>query len=220
MSGACPECMHAFQRWFVASVDAFARSGHAHNELVTVRISFQPNRDQGFFEIAPDAVKKLGDVTPALEGNPSTVKWMAGGMDFGLSNLLQKNIGMVWKPQLCAIASVSDLTLFRSLLQKQFPKSDLVTMPVRVEPCDGSLSSFSTAYSTEFFERLAYRRRSTRNGNTREFWSTRKLRLAEIDRSCLLVWLHEIGFMRRMYLWGVGMTTVDSVVTLISPEKS
>jgi hypothetical protein len=218
MSGACPECMRAFQRWFVASVHTLSRGDPALDALVAVSIGLQPSRDQSFFEIAPDAVNKTGDVTLTLDGSPSVVKWMAGALDFHLSDLREKNIGLIWQPQLRAIASVSDPALFQSLLKRQFPKSNVVTTPVQVKPCDGSLSSCSGAYKTEFFERRAYRRHSTRNGETREFWTTRRLRLSDIDHACLLVWLHEIGLVRRLYLWGVRMTMVDTAIALI-PQK-
>jgi hypothetical protein len=220
MSGACPECMRAFQRWFVTSIKSLTQIAEHHNELLAVRIAFEPVRYQYFHPFAQDSIDMTRAISLALDEPSPAVNWMAGALDFCLHDHREKGLGVIWHPQVYAIASVSDRKRFRSLLAKRFQKSDVVATPVQISSCDSSLAALASAYKTDFFQRCACRARSSKDGETRELWNTRRLALPDIDSSVLSLWLHEIGLVRRLYLWGVEMATVNKVATLIPLENA
>jgi hypothetical protein len=189
-SGACPECIRAFQRWFVASVHYHAHAGNAQDIVgVNIELDGSLRHDSTF---AFDTVYSKRAVTLALNYDPATIVWMAGALDFSLNDDSQKGFTVRCQPRLRAIVSVWKQRKFRSLLKSGFPRSDLVSRPVQVSSCDGCPQALSYAYRTKFFERVACRTQVTKDRNTRNSWTTRKLALAPPDHVRLLLWLHEI----------------------------
>jgi hypothetical protein len=106
MSGACPECLRAFQRWFVASVHALAQAAKAQ-DIVSARIPFTICGSRHDSKFGFDMVNSKRAVTRAIERGPAAVNWLAGGLNFSLNDDSEKGFAVRWQPQLCAIASVS-----------------------------------------------------------------------------------------------------------------
>jgi hypothetical protein len=217
MSGACPECSRALQRWFVRSTERLIPNSHS-GELVTASIVFPKGR------VSVDEMDKLQilnskrTVTRAIENTPD-VEWMVGGIDLSLNDDTQKGLGMGWQLQLYGIAMVKDRAKLTSLLKSKFPSSKHVSRPVQTNACDGSLNAISYAFKTEFVQRIAYRGTATTNGWSRQSWKTRKVSLRPADHVRALLWLVSIGLAQRLYLRGVRMTRTNNGVALAKLKK-
>jgi hypothetical protein len=176
MSGACPECTRALQRWFVHSTEQLIKEPEPQGELVAASIVFPSgwipwNKVNTF---SAENLKRA--VTRSVEGS-SDVEWMVGGIDISLNDDRQKGLGMGWQVQLYAIALVKDRKAFGLLLRKQFHQTARISRPIQIKICDGSLEAISYAFKTDFVPRIAYRGQTTTKGKSREYWTTRKVLL-------------------------------------------
>jgi hypothetical protein len=218
MSGACPECGRAFQRWFVHSTEQLIKDREPQGELVTASIVF-PSGWVPWHLVNTLSMENLKRaVTRSIEG-PTDVEWMVGGIDISLNDDRQKSLGMRWQVQLYAIAMVKDRKAFGLLLRDQFHQSARISIPVQIKTCDGSLEVISYAFKTDFVRRIAYRGQATTKGKSREYWTTRKVSLPPIDHADLLVRLHTLGLAQRLYLRGARMTVTKNGVALVKLSK-
>jgi hypothetical protein len=219
MSGACPECTRAFQRWFVHSTERLSKGRSSDGELVTASIVFPNGRVPVGAMDTLDTLNSKRTVTRSIERSP-VVDWMVGGIDISLSDDTQKNSGTGWQLQLYGIAMVKDRTAFSSLLKAQFRRTASISRPVQTKAYDGSPEAISYAFKTEFVRRIAYRGQTSTNGKRRECWMTRKVSLPPIDHADLLVRLDFLGLAQRLYLRGVRMTMTHNGVALAKVKKT
>jgi hypothetical protein len=218
LSGACPECCRAFQRWLVLSTKRLILGSHSTGELVTASIVFPNGRAPVNSITSLDTLNSKRAVTRAVE-NSSHVDWMVGGIDLSLNDDTQKNSGIAWQIQLYGIAMVKDPSEISSLLKTKFPRSKWVMRPVQMKVCDGTRKAISYAFKTEFVQRTAYYGTATSNGQSRQCWKTRKVSLRPADHVRALLWLDSIGFAHRLYLRGVRMTRNHHEVVLAKVRK-
>jgi hypothetical protein len=136
MSGACPECTRAFQRWFVHSTEQLIKDHEPQGELVTASIVFPSGwvPFQLTNTLSMENLKRA--VTRSIEGS-TDIEWMVGGIDISLNDDRQKSLGMGWQVQLYAIAMVKDRKTFGSLLRDQFHQTARISRPVQIKTCDG-----------------------------------------------------------------------------------
>jgi hypothetical protein len=219
MSGACPECTRAFQRWFVRSTERLTKGRSSHRELVTASIVFPNGWVPRHLANTLSTKNSKRTVTRSIEGSP-VVDWIVGGIDISLNDDTQKSLGMGWQLQLYAIACVKERTSFSSLLKDQFRRTVSISRPVQIKAYDGSPEAISYAFKTEFVRRIAYRGQTSTNGKRRECWMTRKVSLPPIDHADLLVRLDFLGLAQRLYLRGVRMTMTHNGVALAKVKKT
>jgi hypothetical protein len=218
MSGACPECCRAFQRWFVHETKNLVRDLDPATELITASIVFPNGRTPVQWISSLEPVNSKRAVTRAIQSS-ADVQWMVGGIDVSLNDDTQKNLGTAWQLQLYGIAMVKDRSQVSSLLRTKFQRSQWVTRPVQTKACDGTRKAISYAVKTEFVQRIAYRGTTTNKGKTRQCWMTRKVSLRPADHVQALLWLDSIGFAHRLYLRGVRMTRSNNGVALARIKK-
>jgi hypothetical protein len=218
LSGACPECSRAFQRWFVNSAKYLTQDHDSHRELVTASIVFPKGRVPWHLVNTLSVENSKRAVTRSVE-DCADVVWMVGGIDISLNDDRQKSLGMGWQLQLYAIAMVKDRIAFASVLKGRFQRTAKVSRPTQIKTCDGSARAISYAFKTDFVRRIAYQGQTTTNGKNRECWMTRKVSLPPVDHADLLVWLHSIGLAQRLYLRGVRMTRNHNGVALAKVKK-
>lgn len=219
MSGACPECTRAFQRWFVDSTERLTKGRNPRGELVTASIVFPDGWVPTHLTNTLSMENSKRAVTRSIEGSP-VVDWMVGGIDISLNDDTQKGLGMGWQVQLYGIAMVKDRTAFSALLKHQFRRTAPISRPVQIKAYDGSPEAISYAFKTEFVRRIAYRGQTGTNGKRRECWMTRKVSLSPIDHADLLVRLDFLGLAQRLYLRGVRMTMTKNGVALAKVKKT
>jgi hypothetical protein len=218
MSGACPECSRALQRWFVHSTERLTKGRSSQGELVTASIVF-PNGWVPWHLVNTLSVENSKRaVTRSVEGAP-VVNWMVGGIDISMNDDLEKNFGIGWQLQLYAIAMVKDRKALSLLLKEQFQRTAQISRPVQIKAYDGSPEAISYAFKTNFVRRIAYRGRTTTKGKNRECWMTRKVSPPPVDHADLLVWLDSFGLAQRLHLRGVRMTVTKNGVALAKLKK-
>jgi hypothetical protein len=218
MSGACPECLRAFQRWFVSQVQKLA-GDTASTDLRCVSVVLQNYRtaDDKLDEVNTVNVKRS---ISATINKPNALSWIAGGIDLSLNDDTQKNQGTGWQPQLYAIAHVTDLKALSTVLSDKYKSTKTVRRPIYIKECDGSARAISYAFKTQFVRRVAYRKKVGDHNNRRKCWDTRKISLRPTEHVQALLWMHSVGFSGRLFLQGLRMTRTGKNVGLAKVTKT
>jgi hypothetical protein len=217
MSGACPECGRAFQRWFVSQVVVLTGNADPSN-LNSTSVVFLNHRT------AEDQLTVL-DTTGMKRSISETIKdadgleWMAGGIDLSLNDDTQKNQGIVWQPQFYGLADVNDVEALSSLLRETYSPTNTTPRPVQIKECDGSARVISYAFKTEFVRRIAFRAEVGPPENRRKCWDTRKVSLRAGEHVQAMLWMHRVGLAGRLFLRGVRMTRTGNSVGLVQIKK-
>jgi hypothetical protein len=214
MSGACPECGRAFQRWFVSQVMSLANSENSQ-QLIAVSIAFPHHRSVGD---TLDTTRMKRDVTETIKDS-DLVHWMAGGIDLSLNDDTQRNVPICWQGQLYGFTGVSNRRRFSKLLRDAFKKTRKVKRPIQTEECDGSSRAISYGFKNDFVRRIGYRGQAGPPDNRRTCWKTRKVSLRPTEHVRAMLWLHEVGIAGRLFLRGVRMTRGKNGVALVQIKK-
>jgi hypothetical protein len=217
MSGACPECGRAFQRWFVAQVTDLARN-ESSLDLIAVSIAFANHRT------AEDQLPAL-DTTGMKRSLSETIKkadgltWMVGGIDISLNDDTQKNGDIAWQPQFYGFADVTSREDLSKVLRDAYGPTKIAPRPVQIKECDGSTTAISYAFKTDFVRRIAYRTIVGPLEKRRKCWHTRKVSLRPAEHVRAMLWLHQVGLGGRLVLRGVRMTRNGDSVGLVRIKK-
>jgi hypothetical protein len=211
MSGACPECSRAFQRWFVCAVETLVGKSDA-DHLKCISAIF-PART------APDYLMDIGSTglkrsLSATMKKADGVNWIVGGIDLSLNDDRQKQQGIYWQPQVYAIAQ-GDLKKLAERLRDKFDSAEPLSRPVQIKRCDGSAEAASYAFKTEFVQRIAYKVELAH----RQCWTTRKVSLPPARHVQAMLWMHRQGLHGRLVLHKVRMTRVGNGIGLIQIRK-
>ena len=217
MSGACPECGRAFQRFLVSEVRKLA-AGKSEQQLASVSIAFPKHRT------AEDQLNVLG--TTKLKrflsesmNNANGLAWMTGGIDLSLNDDTQKKLDIAWQPQFYGFADVPSVETLSKMLRDTYSPIKFVPRPIRIQECDGSARAISYAFKTEFVRRVAYRAIVGPPENRRKCWHTRKVSLRPVEHVQAMLWMHNVGLAGRLFLKGVRMTRVGDSVGLVDIRR-
>jgi hypothetical protein len=146
MSGACPECLRAFQRWLVFQVQKLTRDGGSANlRCVSVVLQNYRTAEHKLTELNSVNVKRS---ISATVNKPNALTWIVGGIDLSLNDDTQKNQDIAWQPQLYAIANVADINILSTLLSDKYKSTKTVRRPVQTKKCDGTARAISYAFKT------------------------------------------------------------------------
>ncbi len=217
MSGACPECGRAFQRWFVAEVKDLA-SNKSLLTFTALSIAFPHHRTAEDKLDTLNTTKMKRDLTETIKDS-DLVHWMAGGIDVSLNDDTQRNVPIRWQGQLYGFTEVSNREQFSKLLRDTFKKTRKVKRPIQTEECDGSSRAISYGYKNDFVRRIGYRGQAGPPGNRRTCWTTRKVSLRPTEHVRAMLWLHKVGIAGRLFLRGVRMTRTGNGVGLVQIKK-
>ena len=135
MSGACPECGRAFQRWFVAEVKDLA-SNKSLLTFTALSIAFPRHRTAEDKLDTLNTTKMKRDVTETIK-DLDLIHWMAGGIDLSLNDDTQKNHGVLWQPQFYGFADVTSREVLSKVLRDRFIASKPAPRPVP-QPLDNA----------------------------------------------------------------------------------
>jgi hypothetical protein len=217
MSGACPQCTGAFQRWFVAQVVDLASKADP-GELKSISIIFQKHQtaDEQLNALGTTGMKRsLSQTVKDADG----LEWMAGGIDLSLNDDRQKKQGIAWQPQFYGLADVNDVEALSNLLRGTYSPTKPAPRPVQIKECDGSTKVISYAFKTDFVRRIAYRTEVGPSDNRRKCWHTRKVSLRAGEHVQAMLWMHRVGLAGRLFLRGVRMTRTGNSVGLVQIKK-
>jgi hypothetical protein len=217
MSGACPECGRAFQRWFVSRVLALAGNAET-KDLNSTSIVFSNHRTAENHLTALDTTSMKRSFSETIK-NADGLQWMAGGIDLSLNDDRQKKQGIAWQPQFYGLADVNDVEALSSLLRGTFSPTKIAPKPVQIKECDGSTKVISYAFKTDFVRRIAYRTEVGPPERRRKCWHTRKVSLRASEHVQAMLWMHKTGLAGRLFLRGVRMTRTGNSVGLVQIKK-
>jgi hypothetical protein len=216
ISGACPECGRAFQRWFVSQVENLAGKAVA-GDLKCVSVIFEAQRT-GVDQLADLNIAGIKRSMSAITKKANGLLWMAGGIDLSLNDDRQKNHGIAWQPQIYAIAH-GDVTTLSTVLRERYSPRKVVARPVQIKKSDGSAKAISYTFKTAFVQRIAYQTEIGRPGSRRQCWHTRKVSLPPARHVQTMLWMHRQGFRGRVFLRAMRMTRVGNTIGLIQIKK-
>jgi len=217
MSGACPECGRAFQRWFVSQVEALTGNADPNN-LNSTSIVFLNHRTAEDKLAALDATGMKRSISETIK-DADGLRWMAGGIDLSLNDDWQKNQGIAWQPQFYGLADVTNVGSLSNLLRGTYSPTKKAPRPVQIKKCDGSTKVISYALKTDFVRRIAYRTEVGPPERRRKCWHTRKVSLRASEHVQAMLWMHKIGLAGRLFLHGVRMTRNCDGVGLAKIKK-
>ncbi len=218
MSGACPECGRAFQRWLVGQLAKLASDKTSLGQLDAVSIAFPHHRipqDQLTHLDTTRIKRSLSETTKNVAG----LAWLAGGIDLSLNDDTQKDRGIGWQPQFYGFADIADVTMLSKVLRDTYRPSKTAPRPVQIKAWDGSSKASSYAFKPEFVRRIAYEGQAGPPENRRECWRTRKVSLRPAEHVQAMLWMHRVGIAGRLFLKGLRMTRVGDSVGLVKIRK-
>jgi hypothetical protein len=216
MSGACPECGRAFQRWFVSQVAALADSGaDGLNSTSIVSLNHRTAEDQLTGLDTTGMKRSISETIKDVDG----LEWMAGGIDLSLNDDRQKKQGIAWQPQFYGLADVTNVEALSNLLRGTYSPTKTAPRPVQIKKCDGSTKVISYAFKTDFVRRIAYRTEVGPPERRRKCWQTRKVSLRAREHVQAMLWMDKVGLAGRLFLRGVRMTRTGNSVGLVQMKK-
>ena len=118
MSGACPECGRAFQRFFVSEVSKLATST-SEQELASISIAFPKHRTPEDQLNALETASMKRSISETIK-NTDGLAWMVGGIDLSLNDDTQKKLDIGWQPQLYGFADVANLEALSKVLRDTY----------------------------------------------------------------------------------------------------
>jgi hypothetical protein len=217
MSGACPECGRAFQRWFVSQVVVL--TGNADPEdLNSTSIIFPHHRTAEDQLTGLDTTGMKRSISETIK-DADGLKWMAGGVDLSLNDDSKKKQGIAWQPQFYGLADVTNVEALSNQLRGTYSPTKTAPKPVQIKECDGSTKVISYAFKTDFVRRIAFRAEVGPPDNRRKCWHTRKVSLRAGEHVQAMLWMHRVGLAGRLFLRGVRMTRTGNSVGLVQIKK-
>jgi hypothetical protein len=203
LSGACPECGHLLQRWFVRNSKRFIARYLEKPGTDLVAVSIIPIKSTartGKLEKI-SAANCLRRLKYALQ--QSSIRVAMGGMDFSFNEDAKKKYKPFWCQHYYIIACVRDATEVRKALKKLFPSAAAIPRPVKLSPFENKPRRRSYPLKTTFKQRIGYKTIKTDNSGTkRKCRNTRRDRLRSRERFELFIYLNKIGLASRVIFLG------------------
>ncbi len=198
VSGACPICCRAHQRWLVDRGAKLIAGLSGSHQLVAMSLvpdfgRCEWNRlDQ--FDLTAFNLK----VNRALKD--SNVKLTFGGVDFSLNVDFAGSVPYL-QVQLYLICATGR-SFRRDALRKQLNKSGRIKVPVRIARFDGSNAGLAYALKYEFCRRESYLQAAHERTDGRVSMNTRNRPIRGRAAVQLTIMLDRIGLSDRLFLFG------------------
>ncbi|MCJ2086455.1 hypothetical protein MKK88_10685 [Methylobacterium sp. E-005] len=202
MSGACPECARAWQRWFTAATEEFLAHAMPAGTRGTI---LSPVHAAGIVVpgggLPPATLHRLkGVVCDALTAAGLTTAVI--GIDVSYNEHLTADFRPHWSlhprvfvPGVLTASEVKTLRMY-------FPPSDLIPRPLKVAAFDGNPAGTAYGMKPAFGRRQSYEQiKPTANG-TRQCRNTRGRPLRGTEAVELAVFLDAVGLRQRLILHG------------------
>ena len=214
LSGACPECARAFQRWFV-SVASSVVSRKKHWYAVSVVW-----RDHRFAEgkLDPDTMFQRLRRHLRFSLKAAGIRQAIGGFDISMNEHENGKFVPHWRPHAWILVTTKNPRRLRKHLKTRFPASKRVRRPLRIVRYDGSPTALAYALKTDFSRRVSLPRKrksdsitTRRNTRNRPLRSTQKVELA--------LALHRAGLADRVFQFGrASILNNDNVESLSADD--
>jgi hypothetical protein len=218
-SAACPECSYA-ARQLVTEVARRFLNEQPSSKTTIVCVSIVP----------ADGTSKPGTLTKAQHARNvrrwkealgrAEVTWFIGGSDWSFNEHDEDRYPGHWCHHFYGFTATTDLEGLKKRLQHQFPKTDAIPRPVKVQPWDGKKRPIRYMLKPEFWRRIGTdngERFDKTNGEKRSCRATDKQPLRSSQKRELVLHLDQIGLQGRLmlrwlqivHLGGAGSAVVE-----------
>jgi hypothetical protein len=200
-SPACAECATAAQDLVTEVTRKFLKEKGKTAKLVAVSI------------VPADGTNKPGQLTPDQHARNvrrwkerlgrAGVTWFLGGSDWSLNEHEKDRYQPHWSHHLYGLTATTDPEDLKKKLQAQFPKTDEIPRPVKVQEWDGKKRALAYMMKLEFNRRIGTdkgERFDKDNNKNRSCRATDKQPLKSSQRRELLLHLDQIGLQGRLVL--------------------
>jgi hypothetical protein len=196
LSGACPVCSRALQRWFVSSASSIVSPNkHWH------AVSFVWRKHR-FAEGNLDPNTMFEDLRRHIRGSlkAAGICQAIGGFDISMNEHQDGKFAAHWRPHAWILISTKDPESLRNHLKTRFPASKRVRRPLRIVRYDGSPTALAYALKNDFSRRVSLPRKKTAFMTTRR--NTRNRPLRSMQKVELALALHQAGLTDRVFQLG------------------
>jgi hypothetical protein len=129
--------------------------------------------------------------------------WFIGGSDWSFNEHQDDRYQPHWAHHFYGFTATTDPDGLKKQLQAQFPKTDAIPRPVKVQEWDGKKKAIRYMAKAEFFRRIGSdegQRFNKANGKKRSCRATDKQPLRSSQKRQLLLHLDQIGLQGRLML--------------------
>jgi len=148
------------------------------------------------------------------------VTWFVGGSDWSFNEHQNERYQPHWSHHFYGFTATTDPADLKKRLQAQFPKTDAIPRPVKVQDWDGKKKPIRYMVKAKFWRRIGLdegQRFNKTNGKKRSCRATDKQPLRSSQKRELLLLLDQIGLQGRlMFRWlqivhlgGAGSAVVE-----------
>jgi len=204
-SPACPECAYAAKKLLTSVIKKHLDSkAQAGSPIVCLSI------------VPHDGIVAGGQLTVAQHQRNTRrwkealgragVAWFIGASDWSFNEHKDDRYQAHWAHHFYGFTATTDPDGLKKRLQAQFPKTDAIPRPIKVQPWDGKKKPIRYMLKTDFFRRIGSddgQRFDKANGEHRSCRATDKQPLRSSQKRDLLLHLDQIGFQGRLMLRGV-----------------
>lgn len=194
LSGACPECCRATQRFFVRRVYS----------------SLTPASDYSLVSLVPSVSTKVGaldrlsiadfrrDIASRL--SESRLSFAFGGIDFSLNEHEDGMFEPYWSPHVWLVVSNFMRDRWSTLLSLSFPRTANVPRPTRILAWDGKRRALGYALKYSFSRRISCSTSRSYKSGVRRCQNTRNDELRSSERFELYSYLDQVSIGSRVFL--------------------
>jgi hypothetical protein len=201
-SPACPECAYAARRLLTSTIKKYlddqSKAGNSIVCLSTVPADGITNPGQLSLAQHQRNVRRWKDVL-----GRAGVTWFIGGSDWSFNEHQDDRYPAHISHHFYGFTATTDPEDLKKRLQAQFPKTDAIPRPVKVQEWDGKKRPIGYMVKSKFWRRIGSdegQRLNKANGKKRSCRATDKQPLRSSQRRELLLHLDQIGLQGRLML--------------------
>jgi hypothetical protein len=201
-SPACPECAYAAEQWLTSVIEKYLdNKAQAGSPIVCLSI------------VPPDGIINPGQLSAAQHQRNirrwkealgrAGVTWFVGASDWSFNEHQDNRYQPHWAHHFYGFTATTDPDDLKKRLQAQFPKTDAIPRPVKVQVWDGKKKPIRYMLKSEFYRRIGSdegQRFNKADGKDRSCRATDKQPLRSSQKRELLLHLDQIGFQGRLML--------------------
>lgn len=199
MSGACPECMRAFQRWFVASTANYLRDSDQEFKVASlIDEAFKASEGRLTREFRSNRYRKKIENVLIDAG----IKTALIGIDFSMNEHRGGAFQPHWQPHLWVIAPKQELAQGNGILRYHLRRSENVPRPVMIKAFNGDNKGIAYTIKTDFQRRISLPKSDPQDVNKARR-NTRDRDLKSNQKTELAILLHKLKLRRRLLTHGL-----------------
>jgi hypothetical protein len=192
-SPACPECAYAAEQWLTSVIKKYL--------------------DKCLSIVPPDGIINPGQLSAAQHQRNvrrwkealgrAGATWFIGASDWSFNEHQDNRYQAHWAHHFYGFTATTDPDDLKKRLQAQFPKTDVIPRPVKVQEWDGKKKPIRYMLKSEFFRRIGSdegQRFNKASGKDRSCRATDKQPLRSSQKREFLLHLDQIGFQGRLML--------------------